>query len=100
MSQSESPQVKALKERYRASFSEKIEALKQQCDAVADGQISSQQRLQVNEVLHKLAGSSGMYGYDDISASCREIMAEIDVATPASLVSKISVLILLIERYS
>jgi len=100
MSLSESPQVKALKERYKASFPEKLELLRQRREAIADGHISSQQRMQVNEVLHKLAGSSGMYGYHEISASCREIMAEIDVADTSFLVPKITELMLLIERHS
>lgn len=100
MSQTESPQVKALKGRYKASFPDKVELLRQQRETISEGQISSQQRSQINEVLHKLAGSSGMYGYHNISVSCREIMAEIDVVDSASLISKISELMLLLERHS
>lgn len=100
MSQADSPQIKALKERYRASFPEKIEILRQQCETIADGQICSKQRLQVNEELHKLAGSSGMYGYHEINTSCREIMAEIDVSDAATLVPKITGLMLLLEQHS
>jgi HPt (histidine-containing phosphotransfer) domain-containing protein len=100
MSQVESPQIKALKERYRASFPEKVELLRQQREVVVDGQISPQQRLQVNEVLHKLAGSSGMYGYDEISAKCREIMAGIDDAVAASLEAQITDLMQLLESVS
>jgi hypothetical protein len=100
MSQAESPQIKALKERYRASFPEKVELLRLQRDAITDGEISPQQRLQLNEVLHKLAGSSGMYGYHEINVSCRDIMAEIDVSDAAGLVDKITGLMLLLERHS
>ena len=100
MNQVESPQIKALKQRYRASFPEKIELLRQQLDAVTDGNISPQQRLQVNEVLHKLAGSSGMYEYEDINVSCREIMADIDVIDAADLAHQIAELMLLLERHS
>jgi HPt (histidine-containing phosphotransfer) domain-containing protein len=100
MSQAESPQIKALKERYRASFPEKVELLRQQREVITHDQINSQQRLQVNELLHKLAGSSGMYGYLEINASCREIMVEIDVLDVATLVVMITELMMLLERHS
>jgi len=73
----DSPQIVALRARYKASFNEKKD--------IIDGFIKQLQKQQSDESvlsslhgeLHKLAGSSGMYGYDDISVKCRNIMQEI-----------------------
>lgn len=63
----DSPQVAALKERYKASFPEKVEIIKSTLDTVSsNGDLEL-----VKEELHKLAGSSGMYGYQDLAAFCR-----------------------------
>lgn len=100
MSQVESPQIKALKERYKVSFTEKVELLNQQRDIFADGNPSSQQLVELHQLLHKLAGSSGMYGYLDINVLCREIMGKIDVSNVADLVKQINKLTLLLEDHS
>ena len=100
MSQVESPQIKALKERYKVSFTEKVELLNQQRDIFADGNPSSEQLVELHQQLHKLAGSSGMYGYLDINVLCREIMGKIDASNVADLVKQINKLTLLLEDHS
>jgi chemotaxis protein histidine kinase CheA len=99
MSQAESPQIKVLKQRYKASFAEKVELLNQQRDLVADGQPSSQQLVELHQVLHKLAGSSGMYGYLDINALCRQTMDQIEAIGTDDLVLEIDKLTLLLEQH-
>ena len=94
MNQFESPQVKALKDRYRASFVEKIATLNEQRNALAiDG---DSQLTEAHESLHKLAGSSGMYGYEDVSLLCRKTMTKTD---KADVVEGLDALIELLEQH-
>ncbi len=70
----DSPQIQAIKERYKASFGEKKAIVEQIVMDLGSGDDLQPAR----EELHKLAGSSGMYGYDDIALVCRMAMREID----------------------
>ncbi len=72
MNQSESPQIKALKELYKSSLNKKIDLLERHRSDLRDD--SGHRLSEVYEDLHKLAGSSGMYGYDEISSCCRDTM--------------------------
>ena len=99
MNQPESPQVKALKERYKASFPEKIELLNEQLLSLSTQASEKSGFVEVRESLHKLAGSSGMYGYDDISLSCRNAMSIIDEADTVGLSSGLKEVIRLLEQY-
>ena len=96
MSQSESQQIKNIKDRYKASFGEKIELLNQQRDILVADNAASEKLI---EIIHKLAGSSGMYGYDDISDLCRLIMAKADNSDAAEIESSMDQLIALFEQY-
>jgi len=94
----DSPQIKAIKERYKASFPEKLVILQTLREAVeneADFEY-------VHEELHKLAGSSGMYGYDDIAGLCRLAMQYTgkDSANrqPSKLLSTLGEVINLLEK--
>ena len=80
MSIPESPQIAAIRARYQSSLTEKLQLLSTRIDSLSkarDEQASDLARQELRENLHKLAGSSGMYGYDDISLLCRSIMREI-----------------------
>lgn len=74
MTQADSPQILALKERYKSSFLEKIAEISECLDAVQAEQASREDVIKLRDLLHKLAGSSGMYGYDDISVASRSAM--------------------------
>lgn len=71
----ESKQVQALKERYRASFGEKVDVLKTLLLQVNQNEGVEGVLRDGHETLHKLAGSLGMYGYDEIALICRDAMA-------------------------
>lgn len=91
---SDSPQIQAIKERYKASFPEKIEIL-EGLKASAE----QNQKLEIaKEELHKLAGSSGMYGYDDLSYLCRVGMRNVDQGDSNALLSTIDKIIDLLEQ--
>ncbi len=70
----ESPQVLALQERYKASFPEKRRLILDLRNSFNNGGDIAE----VKQELHKLAGSSGMYGYSNIASICREAMDSID----------------------
>lgn len=70
----DSPQIQQLKERYRQSFPEKLEIIQKARSGVVDDNELTFAR----EELHKLAGSSGMYGYPDLAANCRSAMEILD----------------------
>ncbi|MFT6032139.1 MAG: chemotaxis protein histidine kinase CheA [Arenicella sp.] len=97
MSQSESQQIKNIKDRYKASFGEKIELLNHQRDILVADKAASEKLF---EIIHKLAGSSGMYGYDDISDLCRHIMAEADNSDADEIEASMAKLVTLFEHYS
>ena len=72
----DSIKIQQLKHRYKNSLHEKLEELDSHVLAIGLDSGSLQSRLiDLHEYLHKLAGSAGMYGYDDIAQSARESMA-------------------------
>lgn len=95
MNRSESPQVKALKERYKQSFVDKIELLNSQLLSLNQG---ADNLLVIHENLHKLAGSSGMYGYSDISDLCRQTMESVTAQKPCDVADGLSCIIRRLEQ--
>lgn len=78
MTEHDSPQILALKERYKNSFEEKVQALLGYLADVERAGASLEHVSEMRNFLHKLAGSSGMYGYSDISAASRNAMLMAD----------------------
>jgi len=80
MKTQESPQVAAIRARYQSSLKDKAEMLAAHTAAlVASKDNNLDLTLEaLRDDLHKLAGSSGMYGYEDISKVCRHAMRAID----------------------
>ena len=81
----DSPQVAALKLRYQSSFSEKSAAIAE-FEAILENEDPASYSSAVNknfetagDYLHKLAGSAGMYGYDDIAQIARLGMGQYKV---------------------
>jgi len=76
----DSPQIQQLKARYRESFPEKLEIiLKARSELLEDNNLTF-----AREELHKLAGSSGMYGYNDLASNCRRAMEKLDAGDSSS----------------
>ncbi len=69
-----SPQITAIRERYKASLPDKAVMIEEQIEILSSAG-AARDLSATHEVLHKLAGSAGMYGYDDISALSRTAMA-------------------------
>lgn len=94
----DSPQVQAIRERFRNSFSEKADTLKSLSKQIVSQTQPPEDVLHAtHEVLHKLAGSFGMYGYDDLSSLCRTGMAQAQSSDIDALQTSMQELIGLLE---
>jgi len=71
---SESPQIKALKERYKKSLREKSEIASNWSNVFKQGNTSENSVAELSGWLHQLAGSAGMYEFDQIAQLCRDAM--------------------------
>lgn len=75
----ESQQIKQLRHRYKGSLLEKADIVSEHLHSLLDMESPDESKLKtIRDDLHKFAGSSGMYGYDDIAGAAREGMAMID----------------------
>ena len=101
MTQTDSPQIQALKERYKSSFPEKIAEITDCLNAVQSSESSTDDVVELRNLLHKISGSSGMYGYSEISTTSRSAMRVAESFDGSSeldeLVSAVNELIALIE---
>lgn len=70
----------ALRRRYIESFPAKCAAL----EVAADQLPGDDARQSLRQLAHKLAGSAGMYGFDDIGHLAREIVHSIDAGASAA----------------
>ncbi len=100
MTDSESPQIQALKERYKASIPGKIELIQEHVELVLTDPADSDSIGEAHQTLHKLAGSSGMYGYDDVNVLCRDAMSRLDVNNIEGSVEALNKVVELLEQYS
>lgn len=97
----ESPEIKAIQQRYRASLAEKAEMLSSHLARVnAKDVVLASAYTDLHEDLHKLAGSSGMYGYDDIALAARDLMANIHQQEFSHVVTKLVALRGLLQQYA
>lgn len=93
-----SSQIQAIRERYQASLPEKAELITSQIDALSNS--TKDAFSEAHSVLHKLAGSSGMYGYSDIALICRSAMESAQNQDLSSLLQQLSELKELLEQHS
>jgi len=100
MTDTESPQIQALKERYKASIPDKIELIREHVELVLAEPADSNFIDEAHQILHKLAGSSGMYGYDDVNVLCRDAMSRLDVNNIEGSVEALNKVVELLEQYS
>lgn len=75
----ESDQVRDLKLKYQRSLNDKADILANYASSLLhdDGgmlTVDDELQLELLDELHKLAGSTGMYGYDKLSQKCRKAM--------------------------
>jgi HPt (histidine-containing phosphotransfer) domain-containing protein len=75
-----SAEIEAVRQRYQASLMDKALTVSNCLTALESDQGCCHQAgvQQTQEFLHKLAGSSGMYGYQDISELARTAMRDIE----------------------
>ncbi len=59
----------ALRNKYLSSFPVKLEGIK--------NAYKQQDMKQVHDLIHKLAGSSGGYGFDEISLHCKSLLLQL-----------------------
>jgi HPt (histidine-containing phosphotransfer) domain-containing protein len=78
----------ALRRRYIDSFPDKCAALEAAAASLASNDAGAQQALR--QLAHKLAGSAGMYGFDDIGHLAREVVHAIDAGASASILTGLS----------
>lgn len=97
----ESEQIQAIRSRYKHSLSEKSEQISQYLNSIMDVEdFSDQIFTDLHEHLHKLAGSSGMYGYDDVASHSRQAMQQIVNNDEAGLTSNLLALRNLLKQYA
>jgi len=75
-----------LRNRYLDSFPSKAEALSAALQALEMTFDAAQIRA-LRDLAHKLAGSAGMYAFDDLGLLAREIVRAIDTGAPVSIIS-------------
>lgn len=92
-----SPQIQAIRERYKNSFPEKLTLVSGLVEALTE--LSPAAMDDAHGALHKLAGSSGMYGYDDIATLCREAMVNVQRQERDELLVKLVELSALLKAY-
>jgi|CXWL01.1.fsa_nt_gi HPt (histidine-containing phosphotransfer) domain-containing protein len=74
-----------LRNRYLESFPSKADAFAAALEAV-DLKHDAKEIRALRDLAHKLAGSAGMYGFDDLGLLAREIVRAIDTGAPLSIV--------------
>jgi len=87
----DSPQVQEIRARYKASLSDKARMINEYLTAFQENS-NDELLTQIRGELHKLAGSAGMYDYDDISSLARSGMVLIDEQSYDGLANQLQLL--------
>ncbi len=93
----ESDQVRALRSRYKESLPEKAALVREWHLQETSGGISEAGVDELSSWLHKLAGSAGMYEYQEISDFSRSLMQSMPDLSSQELASRLKKLELLLE---
>ena len=96
---SDSVGIDAIKKRYRNSLPDKAEELTQCMIALTVEQSSDHDLQAAHAFLHRFAGSSGMYGYDELSVQCQLAIEAIQESDRAKVLAQLQQLKQLLERY-
>lgn len=99
---SESDQVRALRARYRESLSEKAEIVRQWHARSLENGWDKVDEAELGAWLHKLAGSAGMYEYDEIAEMARSLLPDLSESKIplAKLQQKLNELLETLEKFS
>ena len=85
-----SDRINELRLRYQRSLAEKAESISKLLVQVREQALEKDDlQVAVHEYLHKLAGSSGMYGYQDIADLCRKTLEELETNELAGLAERL-----------
>jgi len=95
-----SPQIQAIIDRYKASFVEKKQMIDEHGESIESNNTDEQNLEIIHGDLHKLAGSAGMYEFDDIAKFARDGMANIRQSEFDKLLINIKKISQLLEEYS
>ncbi len=93
----ESDQVRALRTRYKESLPEKAALVREWHHQETGNGISEAGIDDLSSWLHKLAGSAGMYEYQDISDFARSLMHALPDLNSQELISRLMTLESLLE---
>ncbi|MFT5572482.1 MAG: phage-related minor tail protein [Cryomorphaceae bacterium] len=97
----DSNQVQALRQRYKTSLSAKSESISEYVKNIsASTQPNTPILNALHADLHKLAGSSGMYGYIDIAQLTRAAMQDIAEQSDSALLQRMRDLGDLLEHHA
>ena len=99
MTDTESPQIQALKQRYKERLTDKIELIQLQISSIIEAGGDADSIEQAHQTLHKLAGSSGMYGYDDVNLLCRKVMSQLGAVSVDDAVSGLNQVVELLQQH-
>lgn len=95
-----SPQIAEIRARYQTSLPEKATMIDEHIYLLSMESVADSLIQETHEALHKLAGSAGMYGYDEISLLCRAAMTNTSQQALDTLLSQLSELKNLLEEYA
>jgi len=97
----ESQRVAAIRARYKDSLVEKADQVAAHLNVLAENQDEWSEWFDpIHQDLHKLAGSSGMYGYSDISDLAQAAMRDLDARDVNALMQTLHELQDLLRRYA
>jgi HPt (histidine-containing phosphotransfer) domain-containing protein len=74
--------IAAIWEKYRPLNRERLDSLEQVAAALHSGSIAPELRMLGEQNAHKIAGSAGSFGYDDISDIARELECQLASESP------------------
>ena len=100
MQDSISPQIAEIRARYQTSLPEKAAMIQEHILLLSADSITDEKIKETHETLHKLAGSAGMYGYDDVSLLSRAAMNHTSKEQLSTLLSQLDELKTLLESHS
>lgn len=98
MQDSVSPQIAEIRARYQASLPDKAAMIEEHIGVLSGGFVTDVQIEEAHEMLHKLAGSAGMYGYDNVSMLSRSAMTNTSQQSLDVLLSQLNELKALLEE--
>jgi len=97
----ESPKIADIRERFKSSLLDKADVLGGYLDKIVESEELNVELLsELREDLHKLAGSTGMYGYDDLAKMSREAMDLIDAGDEFGSEQKVLAIHNLLKQYA